>query len=104
MDTIGNAEESAKWVTSHAYGKVIVVTNNYHMPRSLLELRRSVGSVELLPYPVVNTPLDNGGWMTRPEALRVIFTEYAKYVAALARGLWTPTPPQGDMMSAAAAN
>ena len=36
LDTVGNAEESAKWVRSHAYGKVILVTNNYHMPRSLL--------------------------------------------------------------------
>ena len=37
LDTIGNAEESAKWVNSHGYGRVIVVTNNYHMPRSLVE-------------------------------------------------------------------
>src|SRR5690606_24013369 len=28
LDTIGNAEESAKWVTSHAYDSVIIVTNN----------------------------------------------------------------------------
>ena len=40
LDTIGNAEESAKWVEQHAYGSVILVTNNYHMPRSLLEMRR----------------------------------------------------------------
>ena len=46
LDTIGNAEESAKWVESHAYGSVILVTNNYHMPRSLLEMGR-------LPYDVL---------------------------------------------------
>src|SRR5438445_5357774 len=40
LDTIGNAEESAKWVESHAYGSIILVTNNYHMPRSLLEMGR----------------------------------------------------------------
>ncbi|TJV36823.1 MAG: YdcF family protein, partial [Mesorhizobium sp.] len=28
LDTIGNAEESAKWVEDHAYGTVILVTNN----------------------------------------------------------------------------
>ena len=87
LDTIGNAEESAKWVRSHAYGRVILVTNNYHMPRSLLELRRLLGNAELLPYPVVNAPLDKGEWMTKPDAVRVIFTEYTKYVAALARAV-----------------
>jgi len=87
LDTIGNAEESAKWVESHDYGRVILVTNNYHMPRSLLEMGRLVGKAELKPYPVVNTKLSDGDWMTKPQALRVIFTEYTKYLAALARGL-----------------
>jgi len=87
LDTIGNAEESAKWVESHAYGSVILVTNNYHMPRSLLEMGRLLHGAKLEPYPVVNTNLDNGGWLTRPEALRVLLTEYSKYVLALARGI-----------------
>ncbi|BCH21925.1 YdcF family protein [Mesorhizobium sp. L-8-3] len=87
LDTIGNAEESAKWVSSHAYSRVILVTNNYHMPRSLLEMRRYLSNADLLPYPVVNHRLDGGGWMTKPAALRVLFTEYTKYIAALARGV-----------------
>lgn len=86
LDTIGNAEESAKWVQSHAYQSVILVTNNYHMPRSLLEMGRLLGAAELRPYPVVNTRLDDGAWMTKPDALRVLFTEYTKYLASLARG------------------
>ena len=87
LDTIGNAEESAKWVNSHDWSSVIVVTNNYHMPRSLLELRRMVGDTNLLPYPVVNTRLDGGEWITNRAALRVLFKEYAKYLAAMARGV-----------------
>jgi uncharacterized SAM-binding protein YcdF (DUF218 family) len=87
LDTIGNAEESAKWLRQHAYGSVILVTNNYHMPRSLLEMRRLLPDEQLQPYPVVNTPLDGAGWLTKPGALRVIFTEYAKYLTALARGV-----------------
>lgn len=86
LDTIGNAEESAKWVRTHAYSRVILVTNNYHMPRSLLEMGRLLDREELDPYPVVNSNLDNGGWIVRPEALRVLFTEYNKYLLALARG------------------
>ena len=87
LNTEGNAEESAKWVHEHNYGSVIVVTNNYHMPRSLLEMHRLIGQTELIPYPVVNSRLDDGTWMTKPEAVRVLFTEYAKYVAALARSV-----------------
>lgn len=87
LDTIGNAAESAKWVNSHAFARVIVVTNNYHMPRSLLELKRMIDDTDLVPYPVVNTPLDRGEWLTNGDALRVLFTEYAKYLAAVARGM-----------------
>lgn len=87
LDTVGNAEESAKWMRANAFDSVIVVTNNYHMPRSLLELRRSVGGADLLPYPVVNSRLDSGEWMTKPSAIRVLFTEYTKYLASVMRGV-----------------
>jgi uncharacterized SAM-binding protein YcdF (DUF218 family) len=104
LDTIGNAEESAKWVRTHAYSRVILVTNNYHMPRSLLEMSRLLGKEELDPYPVVNSKLDNGGWIVRPGALRVLFTEYNKYLAALARGVLPHRPAdEGGVMDASAA-
>jgi uncharacterized SAM-binding protein YcdF (DUF218 family) len=89
-DTIGNAEESAKWVEEHAYESVILVTNNYHMPRSLLEMRRLLQKARLEPYPVINSRLDGGGWIAKPDAMRVLFTEYLKYLAAVARGVMTP--------------
>ncbi|MCO5059622.1 MAG: YdcF family protein [Rhizobiaceae bacterium] len=90
LDTIGNAEESAKWLVRHAYDSAILVTNNYHMPRSMLEMRRRLAGAELQPYPVVNTRLDDGEWITNPQAFRVLLTEYVKYVAALARGVLQP--------------
>lgn len=95
LDTIGNAEESAKWVESHDYERVILVTNNYHMPRSLLEMGRLLRHASLEPYPVVNSKLDDGGWLTKPEALRVLFIEYNKYLLALARGI-VPVKPTSD--------
>jgi len=87
LDTIGNAEESAKWMHANAFSTAILVTNNYHMPRSLLEMRRIDDSIELIPYPVVNTRIDRGEWMLNADALRVLFTEYTKYLAAIARGM-----------------
>lgn len=87
LDTIGNAEESAKWVRDHAYSRILLVTNNYHMPRSLLEMQRLLDTEQLAPYPVVNRNIDNGGWIVRPEATRVLFTEYNKYLLAFIRGI-----------------
>ena len=103
LDTIGNAAESAKWVEDHDYESVILVTNNYHIPRSLLEMSRYLPGAVLTPYPVVNTRLDGGGWMTKPEAVRGLFTEYTKYLAALARGVLPAHQPELDMVSTAAA-
>jgi uncharacterized SAM-binding protein YcdF (DUF218 family) len=105
LDTIGNAEESARWMQANAYASAILVTNNYHMPRSMLEMRRMGDNVEILPYPVVNTRLDKGEWLTKPNALRVLFTEYMKYLAALARGLFegfAPIPAMQPIDTAAA--
>ena len=91
LDTIGNAEESAKWIEEHEYESVILVTNNYHMPRSLLEMRRLLGDqARLEPYPVVNSRLDRGEWLSKPDAMRVLLTEYVKYLAAVARGIMPP--------------
>ncbi len=86
MDTIGNAAESGKWVKARGYDRIILVTNNYHMPRSLLEMRRILRGVEIQPYPVVNTTLNDGSWLTDRDALRVIAIEYAKFIGAFLRG------------------
>jgi len=85
LNTIGNAQESAKWALANTYGSIIVVTNNYHMPRSLLEMRRILPNAVLKAYPVVNNPLQGTAWIRDADALRVLTTEYLKYVAALLR-------------------
>ena len=103
LDTIGNAEESAKWLHANAYASVILVTNNYHMPRSMLEMSRTGDGVEILPYPVVNTRLEWSEWLIRPDALRVLFTEYTKYLAAILRGaIEGPRPAQRTLDTASA--
>lgn len=50
--TYGNAEESARWARTGGYQSLIIVTSNYHMPRSLILLRRAMPQLDLIPYPV----------------------------------------------------
>lgn len=82
QDTIGNATEGADWAKQNGYDTIILVTSNYHMPRSLIELQRADPDLTILPYAVVNTDISNGRWATHPEAFRVIAIEYAKYLAS----------------------
>lgn len=97
LDTIGNAQESAKWLRDHKFASAIVVTNNYHMPRTMLEMRRTVATTEFVPYPVVNTRIDHGSWLTSSEVLRVLFTEYTKYLAALVYSVIAVEKPEDAM-------
>jgi uncharacterized SAM-binding protein YcdF (DUF218 family) len=86
-DTVGNAAEAETWLKKNGFHSVILVTNNYHMPRSVLELRRIDPLVRILPYPVVNTDLTNGKWMLKADTVRVLLSEYIKYLGAKARGV-----------------
>ena len=100
VDTLGNANETARWISDHGYRRVLVVTNNYHMPRSLLELKLSDDVTEFVAYPVVNSDLKNGNWLTQPAILRALLSEYLKYSAARLRalaGARTATGLRGDL-------
>ena len=44
------------------YTRLIVVTSDYHMPRSMVEIRSAYPGVELTPYAVETPSLDNSGW------------------------------------------
>lgn len=50
--THGNAREVAEWAEARQIHSLRVVTAAFHMPRALLELRRTLPDVELVPHPV----------------------------------------------------
>jgi uncharacterized SAM-binding protein YcdF (DUF218 family) len=88
LDTIGNANEIARWIHDHRYRSVLVVTNNYHMPRSLLELRRADPVTQFIPYPVINADLTRRAWFAEPDTLRTMLAEYLKVVLAAMRDVF----------------
>ena len=48
-NTVGNAKEIADWAHGHDFYSLIVVTSDYHMPRSLHELKADMPNARLLP-------------------------------------------------------
>jgi uncharacterized SAM-binding protein YcdF (DUF218 family) len=84
-DTAGNARETAAWAEKGAYRSVRVVTTNFHMPRSLAELSRQMPQVELLAYPVGSDQIKLDQWYRWPGTAELLFAEFNKYLAVLAR-------------------
>lgn len=90
LDTIGNAEETARWAANHSFRTLIVVTNDYHMPRSLLELHRTMKDVALIPHAVVTGQRGTVSASEQANRYRLLFGEYVKYSAARMRALVPP--------------
>ncbi|WP_139974834.1 YdcF family protein [Ochrobactrum sp. CGA5] len=85
LNTVGNATESERWIRTNNYRRVILVTNNYHIPRSTLEMSYRMKDVEFIPYPVVNGERREHSWVAESDTLRVLFIEYVKYLGAVVR-------------------
>ncbi len=83
VNTITNATETRRWVMDRGFKSLIVVTSSYHMPRAMAELSHQLPDITLIEFPVVSDRL-KAGWAHGP-TLRLLFTEYVKYVAAVAR-------------------
>ena len=84
-DTSGNAREIAAWAETKGYDSLIVVTSDYHMPRSLVEIRSAAPGVTLTPYAVSTPSLDDSRWWKAAVTARRMTLEYMKYLAALTR-------------------
>lgn len=81
VNTIGNAEEATDWVKKNHYQRVYIVTNDYHMPRSLRELNRLMPATEFFAYPISDS---NGeqSWVRQFTELRLLASEYIKFIGA----------------------
>ena len=84
-NTIGNAGETAAWAAENKYASIIVVTANYHMPRTLLELQAASPDIHFVPYPVFPEGVQLKHWWSDPRTTGVLIGEYGKYLAAVVR-------------------
>jgi uncharacterized SAM-binding protein YcdF (DUF218 family) len=84
-NTIGNAIETRRWIRDNRFKSLIVVTSNYHMPRTLVEIDHAVPGLRLVPYAVVTEGVNAERWWRSPAAARLLVSEYAKFVVGWLR-------------------
>jgi uncharacterized SAM-binding protein YcdF (DUF218 family) len=75
--TYGNALEAADWVHNHHLRTLIIVTADYHMPRAMLEMRRHLPGITLIPAPVRPPAMDD---LFSRSTIRLLTREYTKYL------------------------
>ncbi|MCP4924278.1 MAG: YdcF family protein [bacterium] len=90
LDTQGNALEINQWCQKTGVQTVRLVTSNYHMRRSLQELRHILEtSKDVIAHPVKPSAWNKNPWWKKQSGWELVFGEYIKYLAVLARS-YTP--------------
>ncbi|MGY3618683.1 uncharacterized SAM-binding protein YcdF (DUF218 family) [Bradyrhizobium sp. USDA 10063] len=85
VNTRSNAAETRRWARERGFKSLIVVTSNYHMPRAIVELSHAMPDVELIPFVVIGDKWRDEPWWMSGGTLRLLLSEYVKYVAAEVR-------------------
>jgi uncharacterized SAM-binding protein YcdF (DUF218 family) len=85
VNTRSNAAETRRWAHDRGFKSLIVVTSNYHMPRAIVELSHAMPDIALIPFAVVGDKWRDEPWWTSGATVRLLLSEYAKYVAAEVR-------------------
>ena len=49
-NTFSNAVESLKWIKTKKINSFVLLTNNYHMPRAMLEFKNIFKNIKITPY------------------------------------------------------
>lgn len=81
-NTVGNAHETWRWARKNGFKRLIIVTSNYHMPRSLAEFNHVMPDMEFIPYPVLSKNFKNGNWWMSSSATRTMIVEYLKFLVS----------------------
>jgi len=81
VNTRSNAAETRRWVRKRGFKSLIVVTSNYHMPRAIVEFSHAMPDIKLIPFAVVGDKWREGPWWASGSTVRLVLSEYVKYVA-----------------------
>jgi uncharacterized SAM-binding protein YcdF (DUF218 family) len=96
LNTLGNAIETKRWVESRGFRSLIVVTSHYHMPRAIAEITHQLPGTALVPFPVIADKMRAEPWWAHGATVKLMFSEYLKYLAAQVRIRFNPASGQSE--------
>jgi len=85
VNTVGNAIQTRNWVKQNDFKSLIVVTSNYHMPRTMVELSHQLPDVTFIPFPIAPDRVRIESWWSSVATTKLLFAEYLKYLRAVVR-------------------
>jgi len=85
LTTRSNARETAEFVRARNIRSVRLITADYHMPRSLAEMRAVLPNVEIVPDAVSPDGFRRDQWWKHETSRELVLSEFHKYLAVLAR-------------------
>jgi uncharacterized SAM-binding protein YcdF (DUF218 family) len=79
-NTIGNAEETREWLEGKPVRSILLVTSNYHMPRSINEFAEVLPQLSVIPAPVFSDEFP-ARWWEASGSRELALSEYHKFLA-----------------------
>lgn len=78
QNTKGNAIEVANWVQDNNYKTIRLVTSNYHIDRSILEIKKQLPDIQIIAHPVSPENFEINNWWKHSLTRNVLILEYNK--------------------------
>jgi uncharacterized SAM-binding protein YcdF (DUF218 family) len=80
QNTYSNAKQTLKWSIRNNIKEFILITSNYHMPRSILEFKNKMPNMRILTYPIKPRKHEINNWLNSFETFSLIFYEFCKFI------------------------
>lgn len=77
-----NAIETKLWIEQNNIRSITIVTANYHVPRSLLEFKKTMPNIYVESYPVLTKGFRLHKWWTHAKTIKLLCKECFKYLAS----------------------
>ena len=87
LNTVANATQTALWAEQNGFRSLIIVTSAYHMPRTMLEMRRAAPDIKFASHLV--TPPGDRSLLSRLfnwDNIHLLAKEYGKLLASILHG------------------
>lgn len=73
-----NASETSLFARAHGIRSIRLITANYHMPRSMLEMKYAMPNVKLVPDPVFPKGFTEYSWWHHGSSRNLLLSEFHK--------------------------